>query len=906
MDPVDARSEFHYDYIGGGTARGATLAGQSADLATHTVTANAGELSFAACAAFCNNFQECQGIQIGGAGCLLLHHPGLDGSWTWPISISTQFYGQGTRSDWAAISDSTELATFATSSTFCNTDNDSDCPPNGGQPILSIGSRFSTGAPCLVDTPLDNCVHLRSTARVVPPTQILTIADTADITPGVRALYAVNLEAEFADVGPRFATNASVAAAAELCPGISQLANLGSEVNTLQRCRRACIVHSKSDAPVKCGGILFSSDAGCSLLTAPLLGAGVPSCARGAAGTAALQLFRGTAQPAYSMIVSSGNYDPGDGSGPQEVVWESPAFHVDLASGFHAIKIDDLPRETSALRENRLTYGHYWTNYAEDAATVVAVTVDATTYSAANSPSYLARSVSTKVSGDVLLQGLRNGVSLDFSRHGSATTYPMDMFATRPRLFKGSIGSLQLFRQAPQYLLRCTPTSEMPIEYDAAAISLYDSQISLISGCTEQAAFGCDCVLENSVLTHRRFSYSFGAQRPMTFMGIGACSDATSQVPDSYTAPQSFALTRDECLELCRQTFACDGVTYVASSQTCAVHSLQGSPVALLAFPYDYVQITEGTSASWQAYSQGPATELVLPNTGAADDETLCQTSATCCYRRDADVPAAAGVWETGALAYVHPTGATFEVTFHPPALASASDQTYYRALAQGQQPPSPPAAPDPPTSPPPHPPQGTYHLVSDLKSRDDAETHCVSIGGFLARIRTKAQYDQAALMLPSVAADAGSLRRFWVDGSLVDGQWLYSDGTAMTHLWGGAEPSGDGACVELVDSIADGVNDRPCFRNAASLCESVSGFTFESPSLPPPSPSPSPPPSPNRPPMPPDSTDRFAVLPGRMTFDEAADACAEIGGYLAAPQSSDLMAIATRAMREANVKEAW
>ena len=285
---------------------------------------------------------ECQGVLYGSAGCALLHRPGLQGSWTWPAALSTQFFGVGARSDWASISDVSSLAAFVTSTSFCGEADISLCPSNGGWPHRPIDSGSYTGDDCLLSTPTGNCVFLRGVSQSVPATQIFSVAKSNQLVGGDRVVYAVNLEGDFNDVGPRFASADTVAAATAACPGIAEIANLGTQVNSLYRCRRACLLHRKIATGASCSGILFSSQEqdnglGCTLLTAPTLGVGVPSCSTSTfSGTSALQLLRTTSQPLFSIVVSSANYEPVGGMLGAEVVWEWPAFHVDLFAG-HAL-----------------------------------------------------------------------------------------------------------------------------------------------------------------------------------------------------------------------------------------------------------------------------------------------------------------------------------------------------------------------------------------------------------------------------------------------------------------------------------------------------------------------------------------------------------------------------------------
>ncbi|XP_033633497.1 echinoidin-like [Asterias rubens] len=126
------------------------------------------------------------------------------------------------------------------------------------------------------------------------------------------------------------------------------------------------------------------------------------------------------------------------------------------------------------------------------------------------------------------------------------------------------------------------------------------------------------------------------------------------------------------------------------------------------------------------------------------------------------------------------------------------------------------------------------YRLVTDAKTFVEAEQYCQSLSrlgkpSYLASILSQEEYDFLVLLIKSVYGESGMKTWFGYrkDGS---GSFAWLDGSPSGGYtnWYAAQPSGDGDCVEFLDTTGDFNflwNDMPCYERRRSVCKIATRF---------------------------------------------------------------------------------
>nr|XP_033484036.1 galactose-specific lectin nattectin-like [Epinephelus lanceolatus] len=107
-------------------------------------------------------------------------------------------------------------------------------------------------------------------------------------------------------------------------------------------------------------------------------------------------------------------------------------------------------------------------------------------------------------------------------------------------------------------------------------------------------------------------------------------------------------------------------------------------------------------------------------------------------------------------------------------------------------------------------------------KTWSHAEHFCTTIGGNLASIHTKADYDYLRNMIFRLT---GAHTTTWLGGYDASGEgvWLNSDGSPFTFKdWGTGEPNNSGGkehCMEINFEGKNVVNDMSCDHKSSFVC---------------------------------------------------------------------------------------
>ncbi|XP_074525084.1 galactose-specific lectin nattectin-like [Halichoeres trimaculatus] len=115
------------------------------------------------------------------------------------------------------------------------------------------------------------------------------------------------------------------------------------------------------------------------------------------------------------------------------------------------------------------------------------------------------------------------------------------------------------------------------------------------------------------------------------------------------------------------------------------------------------------------------------------------------------------------------------------------------------------------------------YMFFHEEKPWDDAEEHCISIGGNLASIHSKADYEA---LLGLIRRASGRDKPTWIGGydAVREGYWKWVNGRPFTYrFWGPGHPNNYGQkqdCLEVNYALDKEIpNDLFCERHRSYIC---------------------------------------------------------------------------------------
>ncbi|XP_041707850.1 galactose-specific lectin nattectin-like [Coregonus clupeaformis] len=123
------------------------------------------------------------------------------------------------------------------------------------------------------------------------------------------------------------------------------------------------------------------------------------------------------------------------------------------------------------------------------------------------------------------------------------------------------------------------------------------------------------------------------------------------------------------------------------------------------------------------------------------------------------------------------------------------------------------------------------YQYVPILANWPEAEHYCLLLGGNLASVHSRSQYN---FLLSVIQRSANGAQRIWIgaNDAIKEGLWLWSDGSRFRYQnWGQGQPdnSNHGAwndntngrehCMEMNYGGDRGQNDAPCRMQLPFMC---------------------------------------------------------------------------------------
>ncbi|KAL2078272.1 hypothetical protein ACEWY4_025957 [Coilia grayii] len=111
------------------------------------------------------------------------------------------------------------------------------------------------------------------------------------------------------------------------------------------------------------------------------------------------------------------------------------------------------------------------------------------------------------------------------------------------------------------------------------------------------------------------------------------------------------------------------------------------------------------------------------------------------------------------------------------------------------------------------------FMFVSTERTWAESERYCISMGGNLASVHSREEYNFIDSLF--------STHRVWIGGcdAVQEGHWLWSDGTKFDYtLWNPGEPNNSGGNEHCIEMKCQGVYDDGDRFSYTQYCQSIGG----------------------------------------------------------------------------------